>query len=162
MTRIAITGHRALSPDIATMVDVALRELLAQYDPAHLIGVSCLADSTDQIFARAVLDAGGRLEVVLVDEAHRDFPDDPLSPFSMLLAQASTIRPVPLGANRARSWTDAGSNLLRDADLLVAVWDGRTPTGTGSTADVAIEARRRGLTVQVIWPVQRARAVEPT
>ncbi len=46
----------------------------------------------------------------------------------------------------------ANRHLLRHADLLYAVWDGRPARGWGGTADVVREARELGLPVEVIWP----------
>ncbi|HEX9358560.1 MAG TPA: hypothetical protein VF933_32700, partial [Streptosporangiaceae bacterium] len=65
MMRIAITGHRGLPAATERLVDRAIREQLAAYAEDDLVGVSALADGADQLFARAVLDAGGRLEVIV-------------------------------------------------------------------------------------------------
>src|SRR5690606_16048011 len=63
MTRIAITGHRGLSDKVEVLVDLALRKELTRHADG-LVGISCLADGADQLFARAVLDLGGELEAV--------------------------------------------------------------------------------------------------
>jgi hypothetical protein len=63
--RIAITGHRGLPPATEHLVDHAIRNQLAKsVTNDHLIGVSILADGADQIFARAVFDLGGQLDVL--------------------------------------------------------------------------------------------------
>lgn len=152
MTRIAVTGHLGLPAQTAAEVDKSVRDLLAQHDASQMVGVSCLAGGTDQIFAQAVLDFGGRLEAIVVPAEYRNFDDGPGSPFTRLLAQAHRVQKIPTGQTRAQSWTRAGVELLRGADLLVAVWDGRPPGGYGGTADVATEALRRGMPVRVIWP----------
>ena len=73
--RIAITGHRGLPADTEHLVDQAIRNQLAEsVTDDHLIGVSILADGADQIFARAVLDLGGQLEVVVPATRYRDWP----------------------------------------------------------------------------------------
>lgn len=152
MTRIAVTGHLGLPARTAAEVDKAVRDLLTQHDATHLVGVSCLAGGADQIFAQAVLDSGGQLEAIVVPAEYRNFDDGPGSPFMRLLAQAHRVQQIPTGQTRAQSWTRAGAELLREADLLVAVWDGRPPGGYGGTADVATEAIRRGMPVRIIWP----------
>jgi hypothetical protein len=59
---IAITGHRGLPAATERLVDHAIRDQLARdSNGTDLVGISCLADGADQIFARAVLDAGGQL-----------------------------------------------------------------------------------------------------
>lgn len=112
--RIAVTGHRGLPQRVGVEADKAIRDLLSRYDARSLVGVSCLADSSDQIFAQAILDTGGRLEAIVVPGEHRDFPDGEGSAFAQLLARATQVRMVALGLNRAASWTQAGHELLRD------------------------------------------------
>ena len=47
---------------------------------------------------------------------------------------------------------DASVEMLKDADLLIAVWDGLPARGLGGTADVVAYARDHGIPVSVIWP----------
>jgi hypothetical protein len=49
----------------------------------------------------------------------------------------------------SRRYATIGQMLVRRADLLIALWDGRPPRGRGGTADVVCEARRNG--VPVVW-----------
>jgi hypothetical protein len=63
MLRIAVSGHRELPAATRRLVDAAIRAALD--GEQDVIGWSCLADGADQIFARAVLDHGGRIEVVM-------------------------------------------------------------------------------------------------
>ena len=72
MVRIAITGHRGLPADTVRLVDDAVRSALAEHDAERLTGISCLADGADQIFARAVVDLGGALEVVVPARRYRE------------------------------------------------------------------------------------------
>jgi hypothetical protein len=64
MHRIAISGHRGLPGPTADLVDKAIRVALGEHAP-DVAGISCLADGADQIFARAVKDLGGKLEVII-------------------------------------------------------------------------------------------------
>jgi hypothetical protein len=50
---------------------------------------------------------------------------------------------------QSRRYATVGQMLVRQADLLIALWDGKPPRGRGGTADVVSEARRSG--VPVIW-----------
>ncbi|MGH3585569.1 MAG: hypothetical protein ACRDQ0_04530 [Pseudonocardia sp.] len=36
--------------------------------------------------------------------------------------------------------------------LLLAVWDGAPPTGSGGTAEAVAYAREQGVAVVVVWP----------
>lgn len=47
---------------------------------------------------------------------------------------------------------DASATMLREADLLFAVWDGQPARGYGGTADIVAEAGRQDVAVTRIWP----------
>ena len=51
--RIGITGHMNLTDRTKGLVREAIDAELSQYDPARLIGFSCLAEGADSIFAAA-------------------------------------------------------------------------------------------------------------
>ena len=70
-TRIGITGHMNLTPETQSLIQENLRELLAPVAATGLVGVSCIAEGADSIFARVVLDLGGQLEVILPAESYR-------------------------------------------------------------------------------------------
>src|SRR5215470_9264031 len=123
--RIAFTGHRGLPTATASLVDAAIRAELSGR-AASVTGLSCLADGADQVFARAVLDLGGRIEAVVPAARYRrGLPARARPEFDLLLARAGEL------------W---------------AVWDGKPARGYGGTADVVAHARDRGLPVLVIWP----------
>lgn len=50
---------------------------------------------------------------------------------------------------QSRRYATIGQMLVRQADLMIALWDGSPPRGRGGTADVVTEARRSG--VPVVW-----------
>ena len=54
----------------------------------------------------------------------------------------------------------AGVWIVDHSDLLVAVWDGRAPRGTGGTADVVVYARRVARPVLIVDPRARRVAAE--
>ncbi|GAA3565791.1 hypothetical protein GCM10022222_57000 [Amycolatopsis ultiminotia] len=153
MTRIAITGHRGL-PDASTrLVDAALRAALAENADGQLVGVSCIADGADTLFARAVLDAGGRLVVVVPARQYRDgLPADHHPVYDALIAHASDVIRLDHEESTSTAHMDASIRMLDGADRLMAVWDGQPARGYGGTADVVDAARQRGLPVTVVWP----------
>jgi hypothetical protein len=139
-------------------VDAALRAELARRAGGQLVGISCLADGADQLFARAVLDAGGRLEVVVPAARYRaGLPPACWPEYDALLDQAAYV--VRLGHVECTSQVhvDASEEILERADLLLAVWDGKPARGRGGTADVVAQAHEVGLPVVVIWPEGAAR-----
>ena len=152
MTRIAISGHRDLGDATAHLIDVAIRNALAD-QAGVVIGVSCLADGADQIFARAVIDLGGAIEAVVPAEKYRDgFPVHAHATYDELLSAATAVHRMPFVESTSDSHMAASEFMLSRADQLYAVWGGKPPRGYGGTADVVAEAHRRGIPTRVIWP----------
>jgi hypothetical protein len=153
VTRIAVSGHRGLTPDVTALVDQAIRSELATEDPETLVGISCLADGADQIFARAVLDAGGRLEVIVPARAYRDgLPADAHDEYDQLLARASAFTRLDREDSTSDAHMAASVAMLDGADRLLAVWDGKPSRAPGGTADVVDHAQTHAIPVSVIWP----------
>jgi hypothetical protein len=162
MPRVAFSGHRGLSAATASLIDRAVRDALA-VNAADLTGLSCLADGADQIFARAIADAGGRLEVVIPAEGYRDgLPEAARPGFDELFALAAGVHRMPFVEPSQRSYMAAGEFMIDHADELYAVWDGKPARGYGGTADVVGYARKRGIPIRVIWPdgAERHRAAD--
>jgi hypothetical protein len=152
MHRIAITGHRGLPSAIADAVDKAIRARLTEYAP-DVTGISCLADGADQIFARAVTDLGGRLEIIVPATEYRDgLPDEAQPEYDQLLDRAAAVRRLPFTESTSQSHMTASKLMVDDADELYAVWDGKPARGFGGTADVVTYARDHQTPVRVIWP----------
>ncbi|TMR03822.1 hypothetical protein ETD83_09470 [Actinomadura soli] len=163
--RIAITGHRDLDEPTTAHVDAAIRALLEAHgtrDTQDIVGVSCLADGADQIFARAVLELGGHLEVIvpatgyaaaLGARARRGFEE--------LKARACVVLPLRHSRPGPGPYLEAGLAMLARVDRLIAVWDGAPAGGRGGTADIVEYARRRDMAVHIIWPVGARRTGAP-
>lgn len=161
MTTLAVTGHMDLTEGSVPLVRAALRDLLARYDKAGLVGVSCIAAGADSLFAEAVLSAGGRLVVVIPS---RDYRRTKVRPehaplFDRLVQGADEVLVTPFESAGREAYEAANRVLLDRGDRLVAVWNGQPPGGKGGgTADVVLEARAAGIPVDVVWPdgVERA------
>lgn len=152
MPRIAISGHRGLPDDTVQLIDKAIRDLLADHAP-NVIGLSCLADGADQIFARAVVDLGGTLEVVVPAAEYRQgLPAESHQEYDALMAHAAHVYRLNFTESTSESHMTASTFMLDHADELWAVWDGKPARGYGGTADVVTHARNRGLPVRIIWP----------
>jgi hypothetical protein len=151
--RIAITGHRGLPSHTERLVDQAIRQQLAACEGRDLVGVSNLADGADQLFARAVLDAGGQLEVIVPAARYRDgLPESAHPGYDTLLPRASSVHRLDRIESDEDAHMEASRVMLDRAERLFAVWDGQPARGYGGTADVVAEARERGIPVTVIWP----------
>lgn len=153
MRRIGITGHSNLADTTEKLVYAALQELLLAYRPGETIGVSCLARGADQLFAQAILDFGGVLEVVLPAPDYRTkIKPDNIDRYDALLEAAQSVHVMSFDTSHRESYMAASEHLLSNVDEVVAVWDGEPSGGLGGTADVVSAARQRGLSVQVVWP----------
>jgi hypothetical protein len=154
MQRIAVSGHRGLPAPTQRLIGRAIRSALEELaQPAGVIGLSCLADGADQIFARAVLDHGGQVEAVVPAAQYRDgLPASAHAEYDRLLAQAATVHRLPYAESTAEAHMAASAFMLDHAGQLWAVWDGQPARGYGGTADVVACARDKHLPIQVIWP----------
>lgn len=160
MTTYGVTGHMNLTPDTVALVSNALRAELADESAGGLVGVSCLAQGADALFARVIIDLGGRLRVVLPSEDYRESKVKPYyrAEFDALLDEANEVRTMPFPTANRDAYTAANEALVAQCDVLFAVWDGGPSGGKGGTADVVAYARERGTPVRVIWPRGAARA----
>lgn len=160
--RIAVTGHRGLPDQTVQLIDAALRDLIAEYaDVRPVVGLSCIADGADQLFARAVLGAGGQLEVFVPAERYREgLPADCWAGYDALYAKATAVHRLDHVESTAQAHMDASAQMIDDADLLVAVWDSRPARGYGGTADVVDYARDHDTPVTIVWPAGAHRDAE--
>jgi hypothetical protein len=152
MPPIAISGHRGMPAHSALIIEQAIRSAL---DDQHseLVGLSCIADGPDQIFARAVLDHGGTIEVIVPAERYREsLPEAAHDEYDALLAQAADVHRLPSVESDSDAHMAASAYMIDRADELWAVWDGKPARGYGGTADVVAYAREHGIPVRVIWP----------
>ncbi|MFC5718688.1 hypothetical protein ACFP1Z_00650 [Streptomyces gamaensis] len=154
MTAIAVTGHMDLTDSTVELVWSALRELIRQHADGQLVGISCLARGADSLFADLILEASGRLVVLLPSSDYRQAkvkPDHaPL--FDRLVEAAAEVVLMPYETANREAYEAANQALLKRAERVVAVWDGRPSSGRGGTADVVAQARVAGLPVDVVWP----------
>jgi hypothetical protein len=163
MCRIGITGHREFDKPTSLLITEALRRIIDPYQPHDLVGVTCLAEGSDTLFAEAVADHGGRLEVVVPALRYRDaLPTSHLETYDEWLARAAAVHRLPLIHPDDAAYLAGSRRMLAVIDRLVAVWDGLPARGVGGTAEVVACARQRGLPVEVVWPdgAQRAAATE--
>lgn len=158
MPRIGVTGHMDLTPPTQALVDAAIRELLTR-ELNGLTGITCLARGADQIFARAVLDLGGVLIVVLPSPNYREqkVRADNRAVFDELLAAAAEVQHMPFAEANRQAYAAANAALLTMADKLVAVWDGQPSKDQDGTGALVEQARQLGKPVHIIWPEGAAR-----
>jgi hypothetical protein len=155
--RIGVTGHSNLVPDCVPAVQAAITDVLTRLGHP-LVGVTCLAPGADQVFARAVLDLGGQVEVVLPAMDYRDrLKPHQLAEYDELRKAATVVSVLPHMSSGRLAYVAANERMLASVEMLVAVWDGVPSQGRGGTADVVEQARASGVPIQIVWPPQARR-----
>lgn len=158
MLHLAVSGHRGLSESTEAWIADELRRTVESKGVADLVGISCLADGADAIFARTILDLGGRLIAVIPATTYRDgLPASYHPTYDALLSKASETIALDRSISDADAHMDASLRMLDRADELIAVWDGQPARGYGGTADVVQAARDKDVPVTVVWPAGVAR-----
>jgi hypothetical protein len=175
--RVGFTGHRPNKlagavarrirtqlPEVFAAIERATSTILAKSAPLYAdeppaFRLVCgFAEGADQI-AVATCPAGWRIEAILpfprenylLDFATSAAGDgrDVSEEFLQSLAKAAVVTelPAPSGA-REQGYAEAGGFMLRQIDILVAVWDGKPPKA-GGTGAVLREAAAGG--IPVVW-----------
>ena len=151
--RVACTGHRAYDHDVETWLRRELRTLLGEHALRPLVGVTCLAEGADQLFAHTVLEVGGTLDVVVPAADFRDhLPAGAKLEYDRLLARASSRYDLDEPSATPDAYVKGNLAMLDRAEALVAVWDGEPARGAGGTAEVVAAAQAQGKPVKVLWP----------
>ena len=161
--RIGVTGSRRLDPDQLTIFRKAVADILAlakneitglaedpaaqsaylDASPSKLLRViSPLAEGADRLVAEEGLRLGAELDAPLPfaqDEFEKDFPQTVRS-FRELLAQAKVLTldgaRDQQGDLQNESYSENGRFVVRNCDLLIALWDGKPARGLGGTAEI--------------------------
>jgi hypothetical protein len=173
---IGITGHRtgklkietaprvsAVLTKVFTSIDLACMEVRAANSdlfsdaPCQISLVSGLAQGADQIAVDA-RPSHWRVMAVLPFPRERykqDFADGNVETgsstersFNEALDAADIVVELPLEKSPI-AYARAGGFMLRQIDILVAVWDGRDSAGPGGTADVVARALKGN--IPVVW-----------
>jgi hypothetical protein len=157
---VGITGHRAgvLTPTLVRTLRPAVYEVFRQLreatlevqeseeafcsaTAARLQLHTALASGADQIAAMCARSSGYRVRATLPFEAHeyrKDFARGAeLDMFEQAIAAADEI--VALPGDRSDgdgAYVRVGKLLVRDAEIMIAIWDGEEGRGPGGTAHV--------------------------
>ena len=181
--RIGVTGARALSAgshdDLLAQLRDVLHRMRAQVaqlaaspeirdaysDTApRLRLVSPLAEGADRLVAHAALAEGYELIVPMPfaqAEYEKDFTgSESVEEFRGLLAQAASRIELDggRGEHEAASYEAVGRMVVRNCDLLIALWDGEPGKGRGGTADIVRFAASGG---PPIWWLRLGETMPP-
>jgi uncharacterized phage-like protein YoqJ len=151
---IGITGHRSVkeTEEVQYRVDLVLEKLRLAYPNRKWIVLSPLAEGTDRIVVKRIqqfANAIAKHVVILplpMDEYQKDF-STPASKqeFNQLLSQADDVVELIPKKDRDEAYAQAGQYILRNCDVLVAIWDGKPERGKGGTGEIVRHARQGNL-----------------
>jgi hypothetical protein len=169
--RVGVTGKRALSDGaiaplragvvrvLTLLRDEVLRHArTAEAASAYNIGrppsfrlLSPLAEGADRLVAEAALPLGYVLEAPL-PFPQADYESDfraSVPAFRALLGRAAHRLELDgaRGDHEDPSYEAVGRHVVRNADLMIAIWDGRAAGGRGGTADIVRFAISAGVPV---------------
>ena len=151
MTAVGVTGHQGLPPAATALVQSRLPAILAEVGASELVG--SLAEGADQLCATIAADLGVSLRVILPSKMYDStFDGEALATYNRLLSGATSVITLPYDAPSEAAFLAAGHRVADEADVLIAVWDGKPAAGVGGTGDVVDYARDRGASVLVLWP----------
>jgi hypothetical protein len=146
MQRLGIVGHRALDRGARAFVLSASSTLIADAQrTTEVAAVSALAEGADTLFAEAALSVGARLEIVRPYDGYEgEFDVESRRRYRELRCAAHQETRLPFSGRSTRAYEAAMCHITDECDVLVAVWDGTPPRGTGGTADTVRYAERIG------------------
>ena len=160
MVRMGVVGHRWF-PDAAASAFVAsrFREHLGAVadDTRSVVALSALAAGSDTLFAEAAVSLG--IPLVAVRPFDRYADDFPIAAARDAYGElwSCADRRVRL-AYRSRSqeaYRAAMRWVVERSDVMLAIWDGRSATDPGGTADTVAHALALGRSVLHVDPAQR-------
>jgi hypothetical protein len=123
--------------------------------PGQLFGYSSVAIGADTLFAEICLTA--RIPWIALlpqpeDVFKKDFQESDWAKTSDLLKQAVRVESLSRASDRDQAYLECGLCTVEKADLMIAVWDGKPPRGTGGTAEIVAHARNVGKPLVLIDP----------
>lgn len=136
--KIGITGHQRLKdPAGWSWVRQEFDQLLSSAT-SPVTGITSLAIGADQLFANAVLQRGGLLDVVIpfAGYDHTFSEEHDREEYLRLLDRASNQEVLEGHHSDEEAYLASGQRVVDRSDLLLAVWDGLPAGGLGGTGDV--------------------------
>jgi hypothetical protein len=135
---VGITGHRVLpDPALWGWVKQELTQFLCRLDPP-LVGITSLAIGADQLFAKIILELGGKIIAIIPFADYERTFEDEADLRNYLSLKAAAIRVETLGpfTSDNDAYGQAGKRVTDLCELLIAVWDGEPAQGPGGTGDI--------------------------
>lgn len=155
-TVVGFSGHRKLAnPDaVAKGIREALDRLAANRSP--LAAVSSAASGADTLFVEEV--ARRHLPYLLVlpfpkSRFEKDFIPDDWRRISPFIENATHVEEIAGEESADAAYMETGIRTADRADVMIAVWDGKSAAGLGGTGDVVNYARKFRTPLIIVDPL---------
>lgn len=153
--RIAVSGHQSRPGIDWEWTASEIRKLLQREVPIERAFTS-LARGSDQVFAQQALGLGIPVTAVIpMPHYDRLFEGNDLAGYEFILSRCDVVE-LPGESDDEHSFLVAGQYVVDNADLLLAIWDGKSAAGVGGTADIVRYCAERGRPVIYINPITKA------
>ena len=153
MIRVGITGLRDLTgfdlDKLKKDILKGLKELTQGQD--RFIMLNSVAAGADQLCAQIGLSLGFELVCPLPFKEYRnDFSKSERQIYDGLIKEASSIKIISESAEKDEAYLAAGRFIVRNCDVLVAVWDGQPQKSICGTQAVITYASIIGRAVKIL------------
>ena len=142
--KISVTGHRSIFKSGTQLVNSicrVLKRISRTYEKSEISLYSALAEGSDQLVAKSALENKNfRLQVPLpmaIEDYLETFNSEKaIKNFKELLSRAGSIEILPATENPQAAFEALGVYLVKQADILLAVWNGEFNHKKGGTSEV--------------------------
>ncbi len=149
---VGVTGHRHLIKidKIIPGIEYFLRRLLETFPGSNFRVLSSLAEGADRILADKLLQLHGTTLWVPLPLPREDYLKDfnnsrSKEEFIRLVGKAERVIELPLTNDRDEAYLAAGSYIIDNCDVLLAIWDGKPSKDKAGTGPIVTLARERNL-----------------
>jgi len=142
---IGFSGHRDVAnPEQILEALAGILKDLRHEVRGELIGYSSIAIGGDTLFARACMSLGFPWIAVLPlpqIDFRNDFSAPEWKEAETLLGLAAQVNTLHEAASRDEAYLECGLNTVDEADIVIALWNGKPARGVGGTGDIVDYAR---------------------
>lgn len=150
-----LTGHQEIGDEQTIQwVEGRLDALVASEGVTE--GYMSLAVGADQMYADLLLRRSLPYSVVLPCERYEDtFSETERDAYRFYLSKARSVVTLGFALPSEEAFYEAGKDVVRRSEVLIAVWDGLAAKGLGGTADIVRFAQSRSKRVLHIDTIGR-------
>jgi hypothetical protein len=148
ITRVGIVGHRFLDTAAANFARTQCTAILQhlQETQQQCIALSAIAEGADCIFGEVALEQGIPLEIVIpFADYENDFEEaEALQLYRRLLQSAHKKTCLDFKHRSVDAYYEAMQWILKNADLVIAVWNDEPNGGRAGTSDAVAHMEQSG------------------